>query len=115
MNNYSNTLLRFSALFALIGAFATRNLLFDAILVFIFGIIGWYLRRNKYPIIAVVLGLILGPIADKELLKSVQLHGSETLMAFFTRPVSLVLIIITVLGVLLPIIMERVNKKKTAS
>ncbi|MEI3606477.1 tripartite tricarboxylate transporter permease [Pseudogracilibacillus sp. SE30717A] len=102
-------------IFALIGAFATRNLLFDAILVFIFGIIGWYLRRNKYPIIAVVLGLILGPIADKELLKSVQLHGSETLMAFFTRPVSLVLIIITVLGVLLPIIMERVNKKKTAS
>lgn len=101
--------------FALIGAFATRNLLFDAFLVFIFGIIGWYLRRNKYPVIAVVLGLILGPIADGELLKSVQLHGSETITAFFTRPVSLVLIIITILGVTLPIILERLKKKSKAS
>jgi putative tricarboxylic transport membrane protein len=101
--------------FALIGAFATRNMLFDAFLVFIFGIIGWYLRRNKYPVIAVVLGLILGPIADKELLKSVQLHGSETLMAFFSRPVSLILIIITVIGVALPIIIDQINKKKKAS
>ena len=101
--------------FALIGAFATRNLLFDAFIVFIFGIIGWYLRRNKYPVIAVVLGLILGPIADGELIKSVQLHGSETLMAFFTRPVSLILIIITVVGVSLPIIMEQYNKRRKVS
>ena len=101
--------------FALIGAFATRNMLFDAFLVFAFGILGWYLRRNKYPVIAVVLGLILGPIADKELLKSVQLHGSETLVAFFTRPVSLTLIIITIVGVALPIIFEHFNKKKKMS
>lgn len=98
--------------FALIGAFATRNMLFDAFLVFIFGVIGWYLRRNNYPVIAVVLGLILGPIADTELLKSVQLHGADTLMAFFTRPVSLVLIIITILGVFVPMLLERLNKRK---
>ncbi|CEI81895.1 membrane protein [Oceanobacillus oncorhynchi subsp. incaldanensis] len=101
--------------FALIGAFATRNLLFDAFLVFIFGIIGWYLRRNKYPVIAVVLGLILGPIADSELLKSVQLHGSETINAFLTRPVSIILIIITILGVFLPIILDKLNKKSKVS
>lgn len=101
--------------FALIGAFATRNLLFDAFLVFIFGIIGWYLRRNKYPVMAVVLGLILGPIADSELLKSVQLHGSETINAFLTRPVSIILIIITILGVFLPIILDRLNKKSKVS
>lgn len=98
--------------FALIGAFATRNLLFDAFLVFIFGVIGWYLRRNKYPVIAVVLGLILGPLADQELLKSVQLHGSDTLSAFFTRPISLILIIITVVGVLIPLIVEKIKKNK---
>jgi putative tricarboxylic transport membrane protein len=101
--------------FALIGAFSTRYLLFDAFLVFIFGIIGWYLRRNNYPIIAVVLGIILGPLADQELLKSVQLHGSETLAAFFTRPVSLILIIITVLSLLTPVIVERVKKRRKSA
>jgi len=98
--------------FALIGAFSTRYLLFDAFLVFIFGIIGWYMRRNNYPVIAVVLGLILGPLADQELLKSVQLHGSDTLMVFFTRPVSLILIIITVLSVLTPVIISQVKKRR---
>lgn len=97
--------------FALVGAFSTRNMLMDAFLVFLFGVIGWYLRRNKYPVIAVVLGLILGPIADGELLKSVQLHGSDTFSAFFTRPLSLILIIITFFGVLVPIILERLKKK----
>src|SRR5699024_3804873 len=101
--------------FALIGAFSTRYLLFDAFLVFIFGIIGWYMRRNNYPIIAVVLGIILGPLADQELLKSVQLHGSETLAAFFTRPVSLILIIITVLSLLTPVIVERVKKRRKSA
>lgn len=101
--------------FALIGAFATRNMLFDAFLVFIFGIIGWYLRRNKYPVIAVVLGLILGPLADKELVKSVQMYGSDTLKMFFTRPVSLVLVIITVIGVLLPFIYEQIKKNRKAT
>lgn len=101
--------------FALIGAFATRNILFDSFLVFIFGILGWYLRRNNYPVIAVVLGLILGPIADQELLKSVQLFGAETLTAFFTRPLSLVLIIVTVVGVFVPMLLERLKKKSNVS
>lgn len=100
---------------AIIGSFAVRYMLFDAILVLIFGVIGWYLRRNQYPVIAVVLGLILGPIADNELLRSVQLHGSDTLMAFVERPFSLMLIIVTILGVTIPILMSRRRKHKSLS
>lgn len=112
INTPTRILIPIIMVFALIGAFATRNLLFDALLVFLFGILGWYLRRNQYPVMAVVLGLILGPIADGELLKSVQLHGENTLNAFFTRPISLALIIITVVGILAPILFDRVSKKR---
>lgn len=112
INIPNNILVPVIITFALIGSFAVRNMIFDAFLVFIFGLIGWYLRKNNYPIIAVVLGLILGPIADRELLRSVQLHGADTLQAFFERPVSLILIIITIVGVLTPILMERYGKKK---
>ncbi len=99
-------------IFALIGAFSERNLLFDASIVFIFGLIGWYLRRNEYPVIAVVLGLILGPIADQELLRSVQLYGDQTWLAFFQRPISLIMMMITVAGALTPFILKRVRKKR---
>lgn len=97
--------------FALIGSFAVRNLMFDAVLVFVFGLIGWYLRKNQFPIIAVVLGLILGPIADRELVRGIQLFQGDLFFAFFQRPISLILIIITVLGVLLPIYFEKRKKR----
>lgn len=102
--------------FALVGSFAVRNLMFDAVLVFLFGLLGWYLRRNEYPTIGVVLGLILGPIADKELLRSVQLYGDQTFFMFFQRPITLLLLIITIVGVITPIMLEKrknrsINKK----
>lgn len=88
-------------LFAIIGAFAVKGSLFDAFLVFFFGVLGWYLRKNDYPTIAVVLGLILGPIADQELARTVQLYGENTLLAFVQRPISLVILIVTIGSVIL--------------
>lgn len=101
-------------IFALIGAFAERHLIFDAALVFIFGLIGWYMRKNNYPTISVVLGLILGPIADEELLRSVQIHGDQTFVAFFQSPISLTIIIITIFGAVIPTIVGAIRKKPNA-
>ncbi|WP_158736925.1 tripartite tricarboxylate transporter permease [Alteribacillus sp. YIM 98480] len=98
--------------FALIGSFAVRNLMFDAMLVFLFGLLGWYLRKNAYPTIAVVLGLILGPLADTELLRSHQLYGEETFAMFFQRPITLILIALTILGGITPFLMEKKKQKK---
>ncbi|GAA0355693.1 tripartite tricarboxylate transporter permease [Bacillus horti] len=100
--------------FALIGSFAVRNLMFDAFLVFAFGLLGWYLRKNQFPVIAVVLGLILGPIADRELIRAMQLYQGDLFLAFFQRPISLALIIITILGIVLPIYFDK-RKKRLAS
>ena len=101
-------------IFAIIGSFAVRISIFDAFLVFIFGVIGWYLRKNDYPTIAVVLGLILGPIADQELARTVQLFGDETLSAFVQRPISLAILIITVLGIVLSSFFHKKQKSLKA-
>src|SRR5699024_12802790 len=81
-------------------------------LMFIFGYIFWFMISYYYSVIAVLLGLILGPLADQELLKSVQIHRSDTLIVFFTRPVSLILIIITVISVLTPVIISQIKKRR---
>ncbi len=103
----TSVLIPIVVVFIILGSFALRNLMFDAVLVFLFGILGWYLRKYKYPVIAVVLGLVLGPIADSELMRAVEMYGDQTFFAFFQRPISLIMVIVTVAAVASPYIMKK--------
>jgi len=100
------------AMFCMVGSFALRNAMFDAYLMFIFGLIGWIMRKHGYPVIAVVLGIILGPIADAELIRTHQLFAGD-LTVFFTRPISLALVILSVMAVALPYLLRRRKKGHT--
>lgn len=61
---------------ATIGTFALRNNWIDVATVVVFGIIGLVMVRNDYSIIALVLGVVLGPIIESNLHRSVQLFSS---------------------------------------
>ncbi len=80
-------------------------------LMLIFGVIGYYMIKHDYPVIATVLGIILGPIADKELLRTAQRFGGDWSI-FFTRPISLVLLLLAVLGILLPFALQYLANRK---
>jgi putative tricarboxylic transport membrane protein len=58
---------------SMVGVFAIRNSVFDVGLALLFGVIGLILRLNGYPVIPLVLGLILGPLAEEYLLRSFEL------------------------------------------
>jgi putative tricarboxylic transport membrane protein len=58
---------------SMVGVFAIRNSIFDVGLALLFGVIGLLLRLNGYPVIPLVLGLILGPLAEEYLLRSLEL------------------------------------------
>jgi len=99
------------ALLSIVGSFALQNSIFDAQLMFVFGLIGWVMKKNDYPVIAAVLGIILGPIADSNLIRTAIRYRND-FTVFFTRPVSLVLIIFIVLSMVLPIIVKKIDIKK---
>lgn len=63
--------------FAMIGAFAIRSSMFDASLAVVFGVLGFFMRRRGYPVVPLILGLILGPIAESNFARAVQLSGGE--------------------------------------
>lgn len=88
--------------FCMVGSFAIRNSMFDVYLMFAFGILGWIMRKYDYPPIAVVMGIVLGPIADEQLLLTRMRFGDAYYLAFFTRPISLALVILTIIVVLRP-------------
>lgn len=98
-------------LFTVLGAFSTRYTLFDAALMFGLGVIGWLMKESEFPVMPIILGIILGPIADRELLRIMQMYDSFWLI--FTRPITTGLFILSILSVLLPLILQ--YRKKIAA
>lgn len=85
-----------------LGSFSVRNTIFDMYIVLVFGILGWIMRHYGYPPIATVLGIILGPIADGELIRTYMRFGTDYYLVFFKRPINLVLIFLIILSLLSP-------------
>lgn len=80
---------------AIFGGFAMRETMLDIITVVLFGILGYYMVKYDYSIIALVLGVVLGPIAETNLHRSLQISDGSYLV-FVQRPISLLMVIATV-------------------
>jgi len=97
-----------------IGSYAMRNNLFDVYLMFIFGLLGYIMEKFKFPTAPIVLAIVLGPIAESELSRSLAVyHGN--IFPIFTRPICIVLIILIIFSFLIPVIRIRKSKKGTIS
>ncbi len=77
-----------------IGSFAINGRLFDVYLMLVFGIIGYYMRENNFPAAPLVLGFILGPMADDNLRRALVITGGDP-SPFVTRPICIVLWLLT--------------------
>ncbi len=77
----------FVVLFAFIGAFSLRQSISDVWIMTAFGIIGFFMQRWDYPIAPLVLGAILGPLAENYFLTAM-ISSANDWTVFFTRPIS---------------------------
>jgi putative tricarboxylic transport membrane protein len=73
-----------------IGPFAITQRLFDVWVMVAFGILGYVMRRMRYPMAPLVLGIILGDLLDKNLRRGL-IVSDGNVEPFFTRPISAVL------------------------
>ncbi len=87
--------------FCLVGAYALRNDMADVWIMAIFGILGYFMRRHDYPIPPLVLGLILGPLAEDFFMTSMYSHHNDV-SVFFTRPLSAALLLTSAILLLWP-------------
>ncbi|WP_439576786.1 tripartite tricarboxylate transporter permease [Elioraea sp.] len=85
-----------------VGAYAIASRQFDMGVMLVFGLIGFVLRDLKFPVAPLILGLVLGDLLDKNLLRGLTLTAGDV-SPFFTRPVSAVLCAITLGSVLLSV------------
>jgi putative tricarboxylic transport membrane protein len=89
----------FVVLLTFIGALALRQSLSDVWIMVAFGIIGFFMQWYGYPIAPLVLGAILGPLAENYFLTTM-ISSANDWTVFFTRPISGVLSVMLILLVI---------------
>lgn len=104
----------FILVLCIVGTYAVRNSYFDIWVMFAFGIIGLFLDKMKFPLATIILGLVLGPIAESEFRRSMEMSSGD-FTVFFTRPISLSLLSLTFIALVLPAILKLIKNRKTPS
>jgi putative tricarboxylic transport membrane protein len=79
-------------LLATVGAYAVRGLTIDVVVMFLAGVIGFFLRRSGYSVAGIVLGLILGKIGEQTFAQAMQMLHFEW-SGYFDRPIALGLLL----------------------
>ena len=92
-----------------IGVFALHNVEFDMWTLLFFGILGYIMRNLGFPLAPMILGVVLGKIAEINLSRS--LASSDDLMLFVTRPWSLFFVVLALFSMLFPLYQSQRGKK----
>ncbi|MCD2514025.1 tripartite tricarboxylate transporter permease [Comamonas endophytica] len=93
-------------IFATVGAYGMRQSAFDLFLLYGVGVLGVLMRRFDFPTAPVVVGMILGPLAEAQMRNAVSI-GEGSWMIFLQRPMSLALIVIVLAVLIVPRLLAR--------
>lgn len=96
--------------FCMVGSYSTRYNFNDSLLAVIFGILGYVMLKLHFPRVPIILGLVLGPLAEQSFHLSLQISGTYSI--FFVRPISLLLIILIIISIVLPYWYSISNRKR---
>ncbi len=98
-------------MFCEIGAFSVNNSVTDVLFMNIFGLAGYLMKRHEFEGAPLILALVLGPMLENSLRRSLLL-GEGSPMIFFSRPISVVFLLIALFFLISPLFTrERIGKK----
>jgi len=107
----SMILLPIITILCIIGSYALRNTFFDTGIMLFFGILGYFMNKYSFPIVPMLLAIILGPALEEHLRMSLIISQGDYSI-FFTKPITLTFIIISVVSFVTPLVMPLLKKKK---
>lgn len=87
--------------FATLGVYSSANSMVDLFLMYAIGVVGFLMRRYDFPVGPTVLGVILMPLAEAQFRRALAISQGDPTV-FFTRPLSLSILLLAVLALVLP-------------
>lgn len=96
------------AVLLFLGAYAWRYFAFDIILMIVFGLFGALCKVYNYPVPALLLAIILGPMIESNFLRAIRIGGYGT---FFQSELSIILMLLTALSLVGPPVLRYRNSR----
>jgi putative tricarboxylic transport membrane protein len=88
---------------AIFGSYALTGNASGPVALLFFAILGWVMSRFDFPVVATVIGLMLGDLVESELIRSYQISGGD-LGYLFERPVAIIFLILLLASLATPLL-----------
>jgi len=89
--------------FCIVGSFAINNSVFGVALMLAFGLVGYVMEENGFPVAPAILGMVLGAMLEENFISSM-IKADGRLMAFFERPIAGSLGVLTIAVLVVPLL-----------
>jgi putative tricarboxylic transport membrane protein len=96
-------------IFATIGTYGISRSVMDLVLLYIVGFLGFMMRRFDFPTAPVIIGMILGPMAEQEFRRAMTISNGD-MMVFLQKPISLTLLVIALMALAGPRLVAMWNR-----
>ncbi len=95
---------------AIVGVYTYRNTILDIVMMLVFAVIGYFMKKYDFPLAPVVLGLILGDRMEQSMRQALAISENNPLI-FFHSPLSAIILIAAVVSFFLPILSKLWQRK----
>ncbi len=95
-------LLPIIVIFCIVGSYALRNDFFDTGVMFLFGLLAWFMNKYGFPVVPMLLAIILGPQLEEHFRISLMISRGDP-MIFVSHPISLIFILIAIFSTIYPL------------
>lgn len=90
-------------MFAAMGSIATKGSVAELLMLLVFGLMGFFMRRHDYPVAPMVVGLILGPMAEAQLRRALQISVGDPLV-LVQSPIAVVILLVAAAAFIAPFV-----------
>jgi putative tricarboxylic transport membrane protein len=101
-------------IFATVGVYGMRQSSFDLFIMYGFGLLGTLMRRYDFPVAPVIVGMILGPLAEAQMRNALSI-GEGHWSVFWDRPMSFTLLSVVFICLVLPPLWSAIQKRRNAT
>jgi putative tricarboxylic transport membrane protein len=74
-------------LFCIVGSFAINNTVFGVLLMLGFGVLGYLMEENGFPVAPAILGMVLGAMLEEHFIRAM-IRADGNFLVFFERPIA---------------------------
>lgn len=99
--------------FCMVGAYSCSNNMTDILIAIIFGLIGYIMPKFGFPTTPMLIGIVLGDLAEKNLVRTMAVYSGD-LSVFFTRPIALLFFVLSIVSVGFALYQKKRDKQKAA-